>query len=122
MYHDGDRDCVPPTPYTDKHVFYEKFQDTRACSPCTCGVPTGSACSSMVSIYTDGACSTLAYTATVDATGPACHDLPAGTPLGSKSATTPPTYIPGTCAPGGGMPMGAATPTGPSTLCCLPLP
>jgi hypothetical protein len=73
----------------------------------------------MVSIFTDGACATLAYSATVDATAPTCQDLPPGTPLGSKSATAP-TYTPGTCAPDGGVPSGAATPSGPSTLCCLP--
>ncbi len=119
VFQTGDVDCPGFGPYTEKHVFYDSYDDTRACSPCTCGAPTGSTCSSKVSIYTDGACSTLAYQATVDATGPACHDVPAGTPLGSKSAT-PPTYAPGACSPGGGMPMGAATPTGAATLCCLP--
>jgi hypothetical protein len=119
IYHDDDVDCPNASQYTDKSVFYAKFQDTRACSLCTCGTPSGSTCSSTVSIYTDGACSTLAYSATIDATGPACNDLPAGVPLGSKSAT-PPTYTPGACQPDGGQPMGAATVITPSTYCCLP--
>jgi hypothetical protein len=121
IYQKGDNDCpVPVDAYTDKHVFYDSLQDTRACSRCTCGVASGSTCSSTVSIYTDGACSTPAYSATVDAMGPVCHDLPPGTPLGSKSATTP-TYTPGSCQPDGGQPMGAATPTGAATLCCIPV-
>jgi hypothetical protein len=117
----GDNDCSDPVigPYTEKHVFYKSFSDTRACSACSCDAPSGSKCTSMVSIYTDGACSSLAYSATVDATGPACHDLPAGSPLGSKSAT-PPAYTPGTCTPSGGVGTGVATPVTPSTFCCIP--
>jgi hypothetical protein len=121
VYREGDHDCLPPTAYTEKHVFYDAFQDTRACSPCTCGTPSGSTCSATVSIYTDGACSTLAYSATIDATGPACHNLPPGSPLGSKLAGST-NYTAGACTPGASMPTGAATPTGPSTLCCLPAP
>ncbi len=121
IYHDGDTECVKQSLFTEKHVFYEGFQDTRACGACTCGSPSGSACSSKISIYTDGACSTLAYTTTMTSSGPDCHDVPAGVPLGSKSATSP-TYSPGACTPGGGEPMGAATPTNPSTYCCLPSP
>lgn len=117
----GDNNCPSGSLYTEKHVFYDDFQDTRACSPCSCSSPTGGSCSSTASVFTDGACSTLAYSATVTSAGPACHDLPAGTPLGSKSST-PPTYTPGACTPGGGEPMGAATPVQPSTYCCLPSP
>jgi hypothetical protein len=116
-------DCADPMnptgPYSEMHILYEGYEDTRACSPCTCGEPSGSTCSSTVSVYTDGACSTLAYSATVTSSGPACHDLPAGTPLGSKSAT-PPTFMPGACAPGGGAPMGAVTLTNVTTFCCIP--
>jgi hypothetical protein len=117
----GDSDCTGPAlaPYTEKHIFYDSYQDIRTCSPCTCGSPSGSTCSATISIYTDGACSTLAYSTTVNSSGPACHDLPAGSPLGSKSATAP-TYAPGTCAPGGGMPMGTVTPLDPTTFCCIP--
>ena len=119
IYHDGDQDCPSYGPYSEKHVFYPSYQDTRACTPCTCDAPAGSKCSAQLSVYTDGACSTPAYTATIDATGPACHDLPAGSPLGSKAAGVT-TYVPGACAPGGGMPMGSADPIQPATMCCLP--
>ncbi len=121
VYHNGDHNCPGFSPYSEKHVIYDAFQDTRACGACTCSSPSGSSCSAKVSIYTDGACSTLAYATTVTSSGPDCHDVPAGSPLGSKSAT-PPTYSPGACTPGGGEPMGAATPTNPSTYCCLPSP
>jgi len=117
--HDGDVPCPTAfSPYADKHVFYATLQDTRGCSPCTCDAPMGSTCSAPVSVYTDGACAVLAYTAAVGSSGPACHALPSGSPLGSKAAGTA-TYAPGLCTPGGGVPMGAATPTEPSTYCCL---
>jgi hypothetical protein len=118
----GDVDC-PTTisKYTEKHVFYGAFVDQRSCSPCTCGAAAGGTCTSNVSIYGDGACSTLAASVAVDATGPACADVPSGSPLGSKSATAP-AYAPGACAPAGGTPSGAATPTMPATFCCLPTP
>lgn len=115
----GDYDCPSFSPYSEKHVLYDAYEDTRSCSSCMCGAPTGGSCSSTISIYADGACSTPVYTTTVTSAGPNCHDVPAGTPLGSKSAT-PPTYAPGACAPSGGEPQGAATPTHPSTYCCLP--
>jgi len=117
----GDVDCPTISKYTEKHVFYGAFDDQRSCSPCTCGEPTGSTCSSNVSIYGDGACSTLTSSIAVDATGPACADVPSGSPLGSKSATLP-AYVPGACVPGGGAPSGAATPVMPATFCCLPAP
>jgi hypothetical protein len=122
IYQKGDNDCPSEfTPYAEKHLVAVGYNDTRTCSPCACGAPSGGACSSTVSVYTDGACSTLAYSATVTSSGPDCHDLPSGTPLGSKSATAP-TYTPGSCMPSGGEPMGAATLTQPATYCCLPTP
>lgn len=122
MFHNNDVDCPSFSPYSEKHVAYDDFMDTRACSPCTCGTPSGGKCSSAISIYADGACSTAPLvTPIVDSTGTTCLDLPAGTPLGSKSVA-PASYSPGACQPGGGMPTGAATPTNPSTFCCLPSP
>jgi hypothetical protein len=118
IYQKEDNDC-PGDRYTEKHLFYKGFQDTRMCSPCTCGSATGSTCSSTISIYADGACATTpTYTVTVDSTGPLCDGVIPGTALSSKSATAP-TYVPGTCQPSGG-PTGAATATGPFTLCCSP--
>ncbi|APR80642.1 Hypothetical protein A7982_05989 [Minicystis rosea] len=122
-FHDGDQECDGPQfpPYTEKHVFYHHFEDSRACSECTCGAPMGSTCSASVSVYTDGACSALAYAATVSSSEAACNDVAAGSPLGSKSASAP-IYAAGTCTPNGGEPMGAATAVEPSTYCCAPLP
>lgn len=117
----GEFSCSSPelAPYTEKHVFYDGYQDTRSCSACACDPPTGSTCSSKLSIYSDSGCATMpSYTLSIDSTGPLCDDLIPGAALGSKSAT-PPVYMPGVCQPTGG-PMGSAEPIGPSTLCCIP--
>jgi hypothetical protein len=121
VYNEGDVACPGPQhgPYTEKHVFYSNYQDTRSCSPCSCGSPAGSVCSSKVAIYADSSCGSVAsYMVTVDSTKVVCHDLIAGAALGSKSAI-PPTYVPGVCLPSGG-PMGATAPMDPTTLCCIP--
>jgi hypothetical protein len=56
----------------------------------------------------------------VDTTKPACVDiLPSGAALGSKHAEEP-VYAPGACKVSGGEATGAALPTGPITICCLP--
>lgn len=117
----GDNDCTGPT-YTEKHVAFAGVEDTRSCSPCTCGTPTGSKCTVTITIYPEAACATAStYQATVDSGGPACTDVTKGAALGSKSASAP-AYSAGTCEPGGGAPTGAANPTGPTTFCCIPQP
>lgn len=110
-----------PTGYTVRYTFYKDADDTRACSACACGSPQGSSCSSLISVYTDSACSTPALldAITVSASTSMCIDAEAGSPLGSKSATTP-LYTPGTCPPSGGDETGTLVPTNPTTFCCLP--
>lgn len=116
----ADVDCPASSPYTEKHLFYGGIDDTRGCMPCTCGAPAGSICACSISIFSDAACSVpLPLDVGVTSLAPSCHDVPAGSALGSKSAG-PSTYAPGACAPSGGEPMGTAVPTGPATFCCLP--
>jgi hypothetical protein len=119
--HDGADDpytmTCPGTAYPVLRVFGTSYTDTRACSACACGSPQGSACSSLVSVYADAACSKLVGALTASAVHSACVDV-SGSPLGSKSAT-PPIYTPGTCAPSGGMLTGAAPIAAPITYCCI---
>jgi hypothetical protein len=119
----GDNDCSVPglAPYTEKHVFYDGFQDTRSCSPCTCSAPAGGLCTAEVSIYADDACASAPVEAVLaDSNTPTCHDVIVGSALGSKAAS-PPIYTSGMCAPGGGEPMGSAEPMNPATFCCIPV-
>lgn len=119
IFHEGDVECPEGSSYADKHVLYGGLDDTRACSPCGCGAPVGSKCEALVSVYADGACGAElgAVTVTTEAPEPPCLPVPAGSPLGSKSAG-PATYTPGACQASGGEPMGAAEPSGAATFCC----
>jgi len=112
--HAGDLGCSSAGGYTDAHLFYAGVDDARACTACSCGPVSGSACSTTVTLYADGACSTV-----VQSGAAGCYDVPAGTPIGSKSAN-PPVYQPGFCGPSGGEPTGDAIPQTPFTFCCLP--
>lgn len=121
IFHGGDVACPSAGPYTDRHVFYTDYADSRGCSECGCGVPVGSACSAMLSVYTDPGCSAPIFTRIIEATSATCDDLSAGTQLGSKKIG-PVTYTPGQCAASGGEPGGSAEPVLPSTFCCSPAP
>jgi hypothetical protein len=115
----GDLECPSYTPYTEKHTFYGGADDSRDCSPCSCGAPAGSSCSATLTIYTDGMCSAPILSKQIDSAGPHCDDLVAGSALGSKSIS-PPTYTAGQCQSSGGDPTGSISPVMPSTFCCLP--
>jgi hypothetical protein len=116
--HEGDLECSGT--YSVRHVFYESLVDNRTCTPCECGAPTGSVCKALVSAFSDGSCSSLIGSYTIDATKTACFDvLPAGQPLGSKSADEP-VFAPGACPPSGGATIGEVILTDPRTFCCLP--
>lgn len=106
-----------PMPYPHRSVFYLSANDMRGCSTCTCDLPQGGACSSLVSIYADDACSTLVGVVTATSDDSMCIDVPPGSPLGSRQAT-PPTYTPGSCQPSGGQETGSAQPEDPFTFCC----
>jgi len=117
--HEGDVECPGFAPYTKRHLLYEGIDDSRGCSPCTCGAPTGSTCSALVTIYSDAACSVQLGSATATSSAPACTDVLPGAALASKSAGSV-SYTPGSCTPSGGTPVGDAVPTMPVTFCCLP--
>src|SRR5205814_1633377 len=87
------------------------FTHTSTCSPCTCGAPAGSKCSTSISIYYDKSdCTGAGQKLTVENTQPVwCQSVPPGTGLLSKMADQP-SYTPGTCAAMGGVLSGDATP------------
>src|SRR5262249_5711969 len=64
----GDDDC-PSSTYTEKHLAFAGVDDTRSCSVCTCGAPSGGKCTARISIYADDACASSAVDVlTVDST------------------------------------------------------
>jgi hypothetical protein len=104
----------PNTAYTVSEIFYAGVDDQRSCSSCTCGSVTGASCAATVSVSssTNGTCST----GTIEYEAPASCD-PVQLPGDYRVAVTP-AY--GTCAASTVTGTGAATPTGPTTFCCLP--
>lgn len=106
-----------PRGYPARNVFYPAGDDDRACAPCECGPPEGGSCSSLVSVYADGACSVPVGTVAASSSGPVCVSIPADSSLGSKQAS-PPVYTPGTCQPSGGEQTGSVKPIDPITFCC----
>lgn len=99
-----------PPSYPERSVFYQA--PTPKCDPCACAVPD-STCTGSISLYQDGACGTeLGAEIPIDSTDPVCVDVPAGSALGSKSASSL-YYKPGNCKPSGGAPYG-------TVFCCEP--
>ena len=114
----GDAEC--PAAFPEKHGVATGVDDQRACSPCTCGSPTGGVCVAALNVFTDDACGAPLFVNPVSSTTQACFDIATpGVTLGSKSVDKL-AYIPGACAASGGEPVGAATATGVSTFCCVP--
>ena len=110
----GAIDCVAP--YTTRHVYYSGATDTRDCGACTCGSPHDTTCGTVtVSLYGDNQCSGgAAGTAPSDGS---CVPAPSGAHgATSSNATT----TGGSCTPTSAGPIGSVTPTGATTVCCLP--
>jgi hypothetical protein len=100
-----------PASYPERSIFYDR--DVPTCAPCACDFPTGSTCTGSIELYQDGSCSTpLGTSISINATDPVCVDVPPGSGLGSKSATSV-FYQPGSCTPSGGTPEG-------KIFCCVP--
>ncbi|TKD09665.1 hypothetical protein [Polyangium fumosum] len=119
VFLEGDATC-PIEGYTERHVYYRTFTNTRTCSVCSCGAVEGSACTAAVTAYKDDACGAFLLGTSVSSDKGACIDMsPAGQPLGSKRVTDL-LYTSGTCAPSGGELEGVAEPSEPITFCCVP--
>jgi hypothetical protein len=116
-YKEGEQEC--PAGWPDKRVYYEGFDDSPMCTPCTCSAPDGGECSALVSVYQDDACSTplVSYFTTSADPAATCTGVLPGAALGSKSVSNV-SYQPGSCSPSGGDPVGDPIPLKPSTFCC----
>ncbi|AUX38018.1 MULTISPECIES: hypothetical protein [Sorangium] len=116
LHHEGEHEC-PPT-YPSRRVVYEGAEDSRGCTACTCGEPSGGACSVWVSAFSDAACSDGVVSVLMSSEASFCGAIAPGTALGSKSAAVV-DLEPGSCTPGGGEPIGDVAPRGAVTFCCL---
>jgi hypothetical protein len=118
IFQDGDNPCPDGSPYTDRHVVYEDFQDQRGCTACSCGA-ADMPCTAQLGVFQDSTCNMVLLDASISSAGQSCFDLPdAGPPLGSKDVMLLPRS--GVCLPSGGEPTdGGFVPSGAATFCCL---
>lgn len=108
----------PGGSYSVAHVFYGGVSDSRACSGCSCGSPTGVSCA--------GA-QVQAFSTNTGTCGGTAADVPfisgcqtVGVTIQGEEETTAPTASNGTCTASGGQASGTATPATPTTVCCTP--
>lgn len=117
----GAQTCPSGTPFATPHLYYTTFDDTRACSACTCSVPPPPTCSpsGTVTFWTAFNCSgTPTGSVTLnDVNASGCETLPS---MSYYSTYTPTSFVLGSCSPGGGAPTGAVAPTASTavTFCC----
>lgn len=91
--------------------YFAQATDSRGCTVCTCGAPSGVACaSSGIVAYSDSACMMPSMTMGPDA---GCVALGAYSTTCAGAAASG-----GTCSPTGGVPTGGITLTSPYTICC----
>ncbi len=109
----GNLSC-PTQGYTSKQLFYGGVDDQRDCTACTCGNPAGASCDATLDVYmsTDGSC-----TGTPDLYGAPFSCDSVDQPVDLRFVVTSQN---GSCAASPVGPTGAATPTSPTTFCCLP--
>jgi hypothetical protein len=114
----GDIAC-PPGQFTAKHTFFTGSMDNRACSSCACDPAAGGTCSATVTVYSDSGCSAVIATLHPTTAAGDCANI-ANNPaaVSRKAVFTAPAG--GMCPPTGGQPSGTATPTSPTTFCCIP--
>lgn len=123
VYQAGDIPC-PPGAYNDRTVFFATATDTRACSGCDCGSPTGTSCVGTMKLYTDTVCSAEEV---ILSSVSQCAQLPPDT------TTPPPPYLSqrsmrytgtpsstGSCASIPSNPSGGVFQEDPITVCCTP--
>lgn len=98
------RQCYPPQENGECWRGHEaRFQftlhtDTRTCTPCSCGAPTGGKCSAKTTLYSDADCSSEIDSVVVsDKDPPICTTAIRGDIAAMRSGFTE--NEPGTCAP-----------------------
>jgi len=117
----GDLTC-PAGSYSVGQTFYAAASDSRGCSACTCGSPTGVTCAlsgnlSTYATFGSPTCSNVTATATASPNG-ACTMVEGGAAGVEGYVTASPSG--GACAPSSVGATGSVTPTGPVTVCCEP--
>ncbi|AKU97242.1 hypothetical protein AKJ09_03906 [Labilithrix luteola] len=111
VFAEGDLACPLEAGYTVKHLYFGGEDDSRGCSECTCGAPTGIVCTATVRKGCGAQGTVTLPTACGSLNDPINIQLTAAPVLDTSDAG---------CAPEGGAPIGEFKPTLPTTVCCIP--
>jgi len=121
----GMQACPVGSAYKNQFVVYDHYNDSRACTECSCGDPTRdpnlNACEGYLKVYGDGACASMPlFVMPLTEEIPNCLNVIATDGIGSKEVVAP-VYNPGTCEASGGKAVGSARPDDASvmTRCCM---
>ncbi|MBK9001818.1 MAG: hypothetical protein IPM35_39350 [Myxococcales bacterium] len=112
VYASGNLSC-PPGPYSDKKLVHEDFADTRACSACTCGLPSVSCVGGGADVHQVAICND----------GPTASPAPSAgctAATGVRAARYSDWNLQGGCTASGGQKSGSVAPSSPVTVCCEP--
>jgi hypothetical protein len=122
VYRAGDQSC--PAAYPDKALYFQSADDTRSCTSCGCGTPTGTSCGGTLQLYTDNNCNVDEVTLS---TVGQCAALP------PDPTPPPPPYFSlrsmkytggsnngGSCASQASNRTGTVNAISPVTFCCAP--
>jgi hypothetical protein len=110
----GDVAC-PAGNFSNKYVYYSDYDDTRDCSKCTCGSPSGGSCEITLSLFSDQACTSMVSTFKAGN----CGALTGNPAVASWTGQVTKAPSGSTCVAGApSTPMGGVTPKIPTTFCC----
>jgi hypothetical protein len=113
----GDEAC--PAPFVTKSLLYDDFDDTRGCTGCSCGAPSGGSCELTIHLHSDAAPSCSTEVVSVPTGG--CANIPGNQAIRGRSYEVAQAPSGATCSPTQtSTPIGMVVETGPTTFCCLP--
>ncbi len=116
IHRPGDVAC-PAGDYTERFLRYNSYEDTRGCSACSCGSPSGGACNAELLFSYTSTCEDD-YLHLINPGSGGCTTLWGSTPSSGLLLVNEVTGA--SCVPSGGEAEGEATPQEPVTLCCTP--
>jgi hypothetical protein len=99
----------PSGAYSTRRVAYEGASDLRSCGACTCGAVSGAGCENEIDLYVNDSCQ-----GSFVVVPQACSFYLHSPAWGFLSSSV----VGGSCV-GSTSPVGSATPTQPTTFCCL---
>lgn len=118
IWQQGDQACPASNDYDVRFVYFSAVDDSRACTPCTCGTPQGS-CEGEITLRTSSNCSGGLSGGMFPSDASCFTALRGGLSIAGVQWGPPANnMLEGTCTPSSSSPTGEAQPADPVTFCC----